>query len=98
MSADPVSRELVIFGAWYLADVIEELAVSAGWSVVGRVDPAPPPGGHQNRPRRVVGTGATVIRDVLDGQTVVGNPARPYDATCLRTAGGQSDWRANTVW
>jgi sugar O-acyltransferase (sialic acid O-acetyltransferase NeuD family) len=37
-----VGKELVIFGAWYFADVINELATSVGWSVVGRVDPCPP--------------------------------------------------------
>lgn len=36
--------KLVIFGAWYLGDVIAELAESAGYHLLGFVDPDPPPG------------------------------------------------------
>ena len=39
-----VTGELAIFGAWYLADVIEELAMDLGWRVAGRIDPDPPDG------------------------------------------------------
>jgi sugar O-acyltransferase (sialic acid O-acetyltransferase NeuD family) len=39
-----VTSELTIFGAWYLADVIEELAVEMGWNIAGRIDPDPPDG------------------------------------------------------
>lgn len=38
-----VHKNLVIFGAWFLSDVIEELAEETGWNVLGRVDPEPPP-------------------------------------------------------
>lgn len=33
--------DLVLFGGWYLADVYEELAISLGWRVLGKVDPQP---------------------------------------------------------
>ena len=35
-------RKLIIFGAWYFSDVIEELALLLGWNVLGRIDPDPP--------------------------------------------------------
>ena len=35
-------RNLVIFGAWFFSDVIEELAMELDWNVVGRIDPEPP--------------------------------------------------------
>ncbi len=34
----------MIFGAWYLADVMGELAESTGWVVEGCIDPNPPGG------------------------------------------------------
>ena len=37
-----IRKQLVIFGAWYFADVIESLACDLGWEVLGRVDPNPP--------------------------------------------------------
>jgi sugar O-acyltransferase (sialic acid O-acetyltransferase NeuD family) len=42
MPSTSPNKNLVIFGSWYLADVIEELATSIGWNVVGRIDPDPP--------------------------------------------------------
>ena len=39
-------KKLVIFGAWYFSDVIEELAEMLGWEVLGRVDPDPPKHRH----------------------------------------------------
>ncbi len=33
---------LVIYGAWYFGQVVQETARSAGWHVLGLVDPSPP--------------------------------------------------------
>lgn len=37
-----MSGDLVIFGAWYLSQVVAEAAEVSGWRVVGCVDPEPP--------------------------------------------------------
>lgn len=36
-------KELVIFGAWYFSRVVAEAAQASGWTVLGCVDPDPPP-------------------------------------------------------
>jgi UDP-N-acetylbacillosamine N-acetyltransferase len=40
----PADRKLVIFGAWSYGRVVAETAMTAGWSVLGFVDPEPPAG------------------------------------------------------
>ena len=35
-------NSLVIFGAWYFADVVEKLDLMLGWEICGCIDPEPP--------------------------------------------------------